>query len=79
MIDRVRSLVADYAGLTVDVADLAADADLYRAGMSSFASVQLMLALEEAFDIEFPESMLSPRTFSSLNAIQSAVSQLTVA
>lgn len=79
MIERVRSLVADHGGLAVDVADLAADADLYRAGMSSFASVQLMLALEEAFDIEFPESMLSPRTFSSLTAIQSAVSQLAVA
>lgn len=76
MIERVRSLVADHGGLAVDVADLTVDADLYRAGMSSFASVQLMLALEEAFDIEFPESMLSPRTFSSLTAIQSAVSQL---
>jgi acyl carrier protein len=76
MIERVRGLVADHGGLAVDVATLTADADLYRAGMSSFASVQLMLALEEAFDIEFPETMLSPRTFSSLNAIQEAVSQL---
>lgn len=79
MIERVRGLVADHGGLAIDVAGLAADADLYRAGMSSFASVQLMLALEEAFDIEFPESMLSPRTFSSLTAIQTAVSQLTAA
>jgi acyl carrier protein len=79
MIERVRGLVADHGGLAVDAAGLAADADLYRAGMSSFASVQLMLALEEAFDIEFPESMLSPRTFSSLAAIQAAVSQLTAA
>jgi acyl carrier protein len=76
MIDRLRALVADHAGLAVDMAGLAQDADLYRAGMSSFASVQLMLALEEAFDIEFPEAMLSPRTFSSLDAIQAAVTQL---
>jgi acyl carrier protein len=77
MIERVRGLLADHGGLAVDVAALATDADLYRAGMSSFASVQLMLALEETFDIEFPESMLSPRTFSSIDAIQAAVSQLT--
>lgn len=76
MIDRVRALVADHAGLAADVSGLAQDADLYRAGMSSFASVQLMLALEEAFDIEFPETMLSPRTFSSLSAIEAAVAQL---
>jgi acyl carrier protein len=69
-------LVSEHAGLAVDVSSLAPDADLYRAGMSSFASVQLMLALEEAFDIEFPESMLSPRTFSSLSAIEAAVGQL---
>ncbi len=77
MIDRVRALVSDHAGLATDVSSLAQDADLYRAGMSSFASVQLMLALEEAFDIEFPETMLSPRTFSSLSAIEAAVAQLT--
>lgn len=76
MIERVRGLVADHGGLAIDVSQIATDADLYRAGMSSFASVQLMLALEEAFDIEFPESMLSPRTFSSLSSIQAAVAQL---
>jgi acyl carrier protein len=79
MIEKLRTLVADHGGLAVDVATLTEDADLYRAGMSSFASVQLMLALEETFDIEFPETMLSPRTFSSLGAIQSAVVQLTSA
>ncbi|PTS88578.1 MULTISPECIES: acyl carrier protein [unclassified Caulobacter] len=77
MIEQVRGLVADHGGLAVDVATLAEDTDLYRAGMSSFASVQLMLALEETFDIEFPETMLSPKTFSSLGAIQAAVQQLT--
>lgn len=76
MIERVRSLVADHGGLAVDVAALSQDADLYRAGMNSFASVQLMLALEEAFDIEFPEAMLTPRTFSSLATIEAAVLQL---
>ncbi|CAN5150911.1 acyl carrier protein [soil metagenome] len=79
MIERVRELVAEHGGLAVDVAGLDVDADLYRAGMSSFASVQLMLALEETFDIEFPESMLAPRTFSSLSAILAAVGALSSA
>ena len=38
-------------------------ADLYAAGLRSFASVQLMLALEEAFEVEFPESLLNRQSF----------------
>jgi len=45
--------------------------------MKFFALVQLMVAIEEAFDIEFTESMLGRKTFSSLGAIQAAVRQLT--
>ena len=37
---------------------LAEDADLYEAGMTSHASVNVMLALEDAFDVEFPDRML---------------------
>jgi acyl carrier protein len=37
----------------------------------------MMLALEEEFDIEFPEAMLTRRTFSSLANVADAVSQLT--
>ena len=52
---------------------LADDADLYAAGLSSFASVQLMLGLEEAFDIEFPDSMLNRKSFASIAAIETTV------
>jgi acyl carrier protein len=79
MLDRLRTLLSQYGGLSVDVATLQEQDDLYQQGMSSFASVQLMLALEEAFDIEFPESMLSPKTFSSLGAIRDAIDQLKAA
>ena len=39
--------------------------------------MQLMLALEEGFNIEFPETMLNRRTFSSIAAIVTSVTQLT--
>jgi acyl carrier protein len=35
-----------------------------------------MLALEDAFDIEFPESMLRKGTFESVTAISAALSSL---
>jgi acyl carrier protein len=52
------------------------DADLYQAGMTSHASVSVMLALEDAFDIEFPESMLRKGTFESVSAISAALTSL---
>ena len=73
---KIRSLLAEFGRLPVDVATLKDDADLYAAGLTSFASVQLMLGIEEAFDIEFPERMLNRRSFSSIAAIAQAVGEL---
>ncbi|MCR9258126.1 MAG: acyl carrier protein [Pseudomonadaceae bacterium] len=56
-------------GVLQDVAVLCADTDLYDAGMSSHASVKLMLSLEDAFDIEFPDEALERETFASIEAI----------
>jgi acyl carrier protein len=72
----IREVVAQHARLAVDVATLADDGDLYQAGMSSHASVNLMLALEERFEVEFPERMLRRRSFESVAAIRSAVQEL---
>ena len=41
--------------------------------MTSHASVNVMLALEDTFDIEFPESMLRKSTFESVTAIATAL------
>ena len=76
MIARVRELLGDHARLPIDVSALADDADLYDAGMTSHASVNVMLALEEGFDIEFPDSMLTRSVFASISSICVAISQL---
>ncbi|MFC7395780.1 acyl carrier protein [Chelatococcus sp. GCM10030263] len=72
----IRTLLDQHGQLPVPVATLPDEADLYQAGLSSFASVQLMLALEDHFDVEFPESMLNRRTFASIGAITRAVGTL---
>ena len=77
MIDTIRELLKKHAGLQVDVDALDAGADLYAAGLSSFASVQLMLAIEEHFDLEFPDSMLNRKSFQSIDAIVRTVSTIT--
>jgi acyl carrier protein len=72
----IREVVKKHARLAVDAAALSVDADLYDAGLTSHASVNLMLALEERFDIEFPDSMLQRRAFESLATIRRAIEQL---
>jgi acyl carrier protein len=72
----IRTLVARHGRMAIDVAAVGDRMDLYEAGMTSMASVNLMLALEEHFDIQFPEHLLERRTFSSIAAISDAVSAL---
>ena len=73
---RIRAILAQHAKLAKDAATLADDADLYQAGMSSHASVNVMLALEAAFDIEFPDHMLKRSVFGSIASIRDAVAEL---
>jgi acyl carrier protein len=75
--DQIRKVLTEHARLPIEVDSLDDNADLFQAGMTSHASVNVMLALEEAFDVEFPESMLRKATFESVSAIRSALSGLT--
>ncbi|CDN50083.1 acyl carrier protein [Neorhizobium galegae] len=76
MNETIRGLLTRVGGLPVAVTELEDAADLYAAGLSSFASVQLMLGLEEAFDIEFPDSLLNRKSFASIAAIEHTVSHI---
>jgi acyl carrier protein len=46
----IREVLREHARLPVDVDTLGNDVDLFSAGMTSHASVNLMLALEDAFE-----------------------------
>ncbi|CAN7520422.1 acyl carrier protein [Rhizobium tibeticum] len=72
----IRELLAKFGKLPVSVDQVADDADLYAVGLTSFASVQLMLGIEEAFDIEFPDNLLNRRSFASIAAIAKTVDQI---
>ena len=72
----IRQLIAQHARLAVAVDTLADDASLYEAGMTSHATVNLMLALEGSFDVEFPDSMLRRSVFESVAAIEAALSEI---
>lgn len=78
MKDRIRQVIKEHAHLSVDPETLADDADLYQAGMTSHASVNVMIALEDTFDIEFLDSMLKRSVFESVDSIAQALGEVGV-
>lgn len=76
-IARIKTVIIDYAELHCDTENLSLDDNLFTIGMSSRASVNLMIGLEAEFDIEFPEDMLRKEVFESIRAIGNAIETLT--
>jgi acyl carrier protein len=73
---QIRTVLRDHGRLNKDVGLLETSADLYQAGMTSHASVNVMLALEGAFDVEFPDHMLKRNVFGSIQSIRAALGDL---
>ena len=76
MISEIRQILKEHGRLATDATTLADDADLYQAGMTSHASVNVMLALEGDFDLEFPDHMLKRGVFESVAAMRAAIEEL---
>jgi acyl carrier protein len=68
----VRRALAEHGRLTVDAWDVASIADLYVLGLTSHATVNVMLAVESELDVEFPDSVLNRSTFASVESITAA-------
>jgi acyl carrier protein len=77
MDETIRSILAEHVRFFVDIENIGDHDDLYQMGMTSHATVNVMLALEDEFDVEFSESMLSKSTFESVSAIRLALNEMT--
>ena len=73
---KIRGILKQHGRLSKDIDGLADDADLYQAVMTSHASVNVMLALEGDFDLEFPDHMLKRGVFESVAAMRAAIEEL---
>lgn len=73
---QIREIIEKHGRLATDVAGLDDGADLYEAGLTSLITVNLLLAIEDHFDVEFPDELLSRKTFQSINALAAAVTTL---
>jgi len=73
---RIRRILKEHGRLSTDPEALAAEQDLYQAGMTSHASVNVMLALEGEFEVEFPDHMLKRNVFNTIGSISAALDEL---
>jgi acyl carrier protein len=76
MIETIRRLLLEHGNLHTSVETLAGDQDLYDAGLTPFAAIRVMLALEEAFDVEFPVKMLKRQSFATIDAIAACLGEM---
>jgi acyl carrier protein len=75
---QIRSVLEAHGRLAADVEKLSDNDDLYNKGLTSHASVNVMLALENEFGLEFPDALLHRGTFESLGSIRTALGSLGV-
>ena len=71
----VASLLAKRGGAT----SVAVDQNLTDAGLTSLDMVNLMLAIEDEFEIEIPQRQMTPANFRSVATIESLVSTVAMA
>ena len=76
MQDQIRDVLAAHGRMAVDPREVDSQADLYELGLTSTASVNVMLALEDEFGIEFPDEMLKKSTFASVHNIEQVMESL---
>ncbi len=74
--EEIRNILARNEALAPIAGEISEDENLFDKGLDSFGSVQLMLALEEHFDVEFPDHLLSRKSFSTIRSIRETVSSL---
>lgn len=75
----IRRILAEHGRLSADIGSVGDDDDLYRLGLTSHASVTVMLACEDEWDLEFPGHLLKKSTFASVAAIRGALQEQGVA
>ena len=76
MEETVRQILRTRGDLAIPVETLSAQANLFDAGLSSFGTVEVMIALEEHLGTSLPEHMLTRSTFQSIAALSAAAESL---
>lgn len=77
-LNEVRDLVVAQAHLPPSSDSISDTTDLDDAGLTSVTRMNVIIAIEEHYEIQFPDEMLTRETFQSIQSIFNAVKCLVV-
>lgn len=72
-ITEIRSIVIEQAQLPIEAQKISDTMDLDEAGITSLGRMNVILALEDRYQITFPDEMMTRKNFSSITAMSKAV------
>jgi acyl carrier protein len=75
MIETIRRAIDTKGNLRVAARDLALRADLYAAGLTPLAAIEVMIEIEREFRIVFPDRMLVRDSMASIEKIASCLNE----
>lgn len=76
MINAIRRAIDKKGKLPLGAHLIAPWADLYEAGLTPFAAIQVMIEIEKELSIEFPDSMLNRESLASINSLYECLRKL---
>ncbi|MFC5500803.1 acyl carrier protein [Lysinimonas soli] len=76
--DGIREVLNSNARLAVDSVTLSDDDNLYQQGLTSHAVVNVLMGIEDKFDVEFPDALLRRDTFESVSSLRTALASVGV-
>ena len=74
--NRLRALILDNVEQVADASAVTGDARLAGLGMDSVSGLDLLLAMEEEFNVSFPNEMLTNEVFESHGTLEAALQSL---
>ena len=74
--EQIRQVLTESGRLAIPTGSLDSEADLFTVGLDSLAIVNVLMSLEERFDIELPDELLSRRSFSNIATIEEIITKL---
>ena len=75
----VRGILGEFGKLSADPSAISETQDLYALGLASHATVNVVMAIEDELDIEFPDELLTKSTFTTLQSLKDAIRPLVAA
>ncbi len=74
--DKLIGLIRQFASGLPESGELALEAPLRDAGLTSIGAVKLMLAIEAEYNLTIPDAELTPENFATIRAIEAMIGRL---